>query len=885
MARLPKTKVGAFLVRPSRKRIAAAIVCAALIAGFGATSPALANPSEQPRDGRDFFPVPAAATVRSLGDIPSGPTTPGFPGLPESVPGLGIPLGGVGAGSFMVNQSGTFGPWFFGGSQDDSWETRALTQAAFHVREQVDGESPIVKTLAADGPTGTSVARSWESPLPAWNTLRPGEGSYAALYPFGYTSYTPFRSDVSMRFFSPIVAGEDRRTSLPVAYFDVRIANHTGKTSNVSVMFTMPNVPAHEGRQPATVRTDLTSTFAMDRRTGVQSVTLSSDGAQNSPDAVGSEWTIAAKPLHGQKVTYTTSWNANGDGSDVYAPFSASGSLTDSPIDHSNSAGAISVTVKLKPGQVTTVPFALSWDFPEVAFADNNTVWMRHYTNFYGAKEDIHNNYIAGSYPFHQSVKIARDALAKHDQSLKAVQRWWNPIANESAYPLVLRTAALNQLAQVPFKTALWEGGLVSNSVSPTGGSRQGTTVPGTHLYLGVDSNAGGGANGGMGTEVGTYSYLAYRQVFPTIERDRLEAKIDAVLADPSGDPWDPGMTSSTDPAAYTSSGDPFVTWLQGAQPSPGNVWFIDRPSENLFRLYDYWRSSNDRSFLTRAYPAMKKLLAYVQATIPPGSSLPQAPNMNAPSPDLKSPLPFANVFDIIPVNKVDAYDSQLYLLALESISAAGTKMAESPQTLSQWASQLGAAKSEYEATFWNPDHGYYRYTPGPTAHNDSVLLATFFAQHLAENAGLPDLVDPGHYRQQLTTQIGLFAPNSDSSGNPIGSPNMALPPGSSGFPYTGFAGSTYENGVWPTVNYVIAATYVDAATRFRNSDFRQEGLGLGSSVATQIWQVKANGYEFNAPLQWNKDDAGQWIYPAFESNLASWDLINAIKPVRIPTD
>ena len=58
--------------------------------------------------------------------------------------------------------------------------------------------------------------------------------------------------------------------------------------------------------------------------------------------------------------------------------------------------------------------------------------------------------------------------------------------------------------------------------------------------------------------------------------------------------------------------------------------------------------------------------------------------------------------------------------------------------------------------------------------------------------------------------------------------------------------------------------------------------MWCGSSVATQIWKVDANGYQFIAPLQWNKSNSGRWIYPAFVSNLASWDLINAIEPVHI---
>jgi len=880
-------------IRSSAVLLAVAVVTAGLPIG---------NAAAERQAGRDFFTVPAAATVRSLGAIAPGPCppdgsqvcqgeapTPYEPvkgNYPLTVPGLGVPLGGVGAGSFMINQSGTFGPWFFGGSQNDSWEMRALPQAAFHVREQVGSGQPTVRTLAIDGPqvkgtSGPVADRSWESPLPAWNRLRPGEGSYAALYPFGWTSYTALKTDVSMRFFSPIVAGEDRRTSLPVAYFDVRLANHTGKTSDMSVMFTMPNAPAHVGRKPATVRTGLSSRYSADRRTGVQAVTLSADDASNTPDAAKSEWTIAAKPQPGQRLT-TTSWNAAGDGSDVYAPFQQSGALGNDAIDSSSSAGAVAVSAKLRPGEVTTIPFALSWDFPQVAFADNNTVWMRRYTNFYGAKETPGNDYVKRSYPFHQSFRIADDALAGHDDALRAVERWWKPIATDDAYPAALRTAALNQLSQVAFKTSLWEGGLVSNAVAPTGGKRLGTSVPGTHLYLGVDSPAGGAANGGMGTEVGTFSYLAYSQVFPSIERDRLRAKMEATLADPHGDPRDPGMTSSVDPAQYRVEGNPFVTWTYGAEPAPGTVWFVDRPSENVFRLYDYARRHHDRKFLRSAYPAMRKQLAYVQGTIPEGSHLPVAPNMINPSPDLKSPLPYANVFDIIPVNGVDAYDAQLYLLALEATIAAARQLGHDSADLRK---ELSAAKAEFESVFWNADHQYYRYTPGPTENDDSVLLATFFAQHLAERAGLPDLVDLDRYRLQLRSQYATFMSRRDSEGRLLGAPNMALPPGKATFPYVGFLGTRFETEVWPSVNYVAAATYYEAGARFHNPELQRNGLEMASAVATQIWQVEKNTFMFDAPIGWNQSRADLYTYPAFESNLSVWELLNTIKPLRFPAD
>ena len=165
--------------RISRRAASLIGALAVLITGWSAPQ-ASASPTPDTR-ARDFFPNPAAATVADLGAIPPGPcppdasqvcqgTTPGpfepiLGNYPLSVSGLGVPLGGVGAGSFMINQSGTFGPWFFGGSQDDSWEMRALPQAAFHVREEVGSAPATVKTLAADGPQVSGTAGPVRGPV------------------------------------------------------------------------------------------------------------------------------------------------------------------------------------------------------------------------------------------------------------------------------------------------------------------------------------------------------------------------------------------------------------------------------------------------------------------------------------------------------------------------------------------------------------------------------------------------------------------------------------------------------------------------------------------------------------------------------------------------
>jgi non-lysosomal glucosylceramidase len=189
--------------------------------------------------------VPVGAYVRTLGDVspaqslvlPTAITPP--PGLPghdktTAVASGGISLGGIGAGSFEINQFGTFGPWNFDGQH----EQRILTQAALHIREQLKGQAASVRTLAMNGNIGDALPAAW--PL-----LNKGDAVYSALYPFGWINYKPFATRVITRFWSPIVSNSDELSSMPVAYFDVQVTNPKKVDATVSVMFTFPNAAAH----------------------------------------------------------------------------------------------------------------------------------------------------------------------------------------------------------------------------------------------------------------------------------------------------------------------------------------------------------------------------------------------------------------------------------------------------------------------------------------------------------------------------------------------------------------------------------------------------------------------------------------------------------------
>ncbi len=843
--------------------------------------------------------IPEAALVRPLGEPAPAPCTPKLSqvcegatptpfetlhgGYPMSLAGLGIPLGGIGAGSFMINQFGTFGPWNFGGDVDEHWEVRVLPQAAFHIREQMGDGAPLLETLAVPGPQvkgkeGPVPGRSWGGPLPAWHALRPGDGTYSALYPFGWIDYKPFQTEISLRFFSPIVVREDKRSSLPVAYFDMHIANYKATTAKVSVMFTMPNASPHEGRTPATVRSNLSASSFSDDSRGIKGVTLRSDGADNTPDAKASEWTIAARPPHGATFSYVTSWNATGDGSDIYHAFESNGRLDDTSLDQSNSAGAIAVAVELKPGEEITIPFVLTWDFPQVAFVDNKLIYMRRYTNFYGARETAGNDYIERSYSFHQSKAIAVDALSEHDQNLRAVKAWWQPIATDNAYPKILRTAALNQLYQIVFNDSFWEGGLVSNALQPSLGKRTGTSMPGLHLFATVDSGAGN--NSGNSVDVNSYNYLSYNLLFPSLERGRLIAFSEALELAPHYTDMGAGING------------PFVTYKNLPECAADRDNFIDIPSKFIARAYAYSHLNDDDAFLTRTYPAMLKAFHCLSNEIPAGRHLPVAAEMGLLAGDPQNPVDhkpqtfdvkgfkWPNTFDTLATKGPDSYDSGLYLLSLEIMIEAAKRQGSEPSKIVAMTRELGEAKAEFERTFWDPVHGYYAYTVYPHPGQTSTLLDTFFAQHIAERLELPDLVNLAHYKQQLSRTYSAFMAWHDPEGRPVGAPNMIAGKGVREWPMLGLLGSVQEEGVWPGVNYFAASTYVAAGKRLRNEKLIDDGISMGSAVATQTWLNKKNGYAFNTPMSWDRSDTTWYIYPAYERELAIWDLMESIKPL-----
>ncbi|MCS0627901.1 non-lysosomal glucosylceramidase [Telluria mixta] len=848
--------------------------------------------------------APQGAFVRTLGA--SKPSTPLV--LPPEVQGMGasyvnqsnqggrgIALGGLGTGSFMLNQQGTFGPWSFNGRQ----ENRVLPQAAFHLFEEVEGNAPTVKTLAA--PTSSSdkqpAATSFSygpngALLPAWPTLANGEATYKAMYPFGWIEYHGFKSKVVSRFWSPIVAKDELRSSMPVAYFDVQITNRSDRNENVAMMFTFPNAPIHvAGATPPfwlpfskphfapSVRTGHYTHFDVDPKTGVAGVTLGADHPTNTVDAQATEWTIAARPEANQAVSYVTSWNADGDGSDILKAFQARGTLPNAAIDQSKSAGAVSVKAALKPGESTTFRFALVWDIPrEVATTPSGerTVWMKRYTERFGAKQTADNDYVTNSYPERQGFNIASVLLGEHDNALKAVESWWSAVVGDPAYPDWVKGAALNQLFYNVYASSFYVNGLVSNNVPTSIGPRLGKVFGDTHLF-GL-ATGGDGADGAlMNADVSPYGYLNWAQLFPKVNRDLMRVSAEIVARNPVGALSDFGSVLG---------GSPFVDLKFSTSGLDGHFGFLDRQPKFVFRAYDEFLRTHDTTYFAYVYPAMVKAYDRFRQNVPAGSHL---------------PVGASSTYDWIPGKGHTLYNSTLYLLATQVMADATAQAVAlnikgaTGEARDRYAAELAAAKAEYESTFWDDARQHYRWssdvtnTTSGTTSEAGLFANGLYGQHLAEQAGLPDLVPKSHLIGHLKSVFRKSAlPFKDAGGRTRGVVNLLdnnydwFGKVVSANPFVG-GNDFMARELWAGSSYAVAATMIFNGKRFNDPELVSYGEIIGKDLSYQLWDNPELGFEFNAPEGWDVTSTKMARNSPYMRPLAVWDTLNAFKRLSIP--
>jgi len=349
--------------------------------------------------------------VRGVGQ-PSGAVTPPpadvwrvfeEPFLSE----IAFPLGGIGTGTVSLGGRGNFRDWEIANRPDKG---RDLDNTFFSLWFRRDGGE--ARTMILESELTPPYRGAFGIPrgdLPGMPRFR--EGRFLGSYPFARLELSDARVplDVSLECFNPFIPGNDEDSGIPVAIFYWHLENTGRAAIEATVMGSLQNMAGVDERGQNLNRfIDAGTHRGLHMTTGK----VSSDHP-----GFGS---LALATAHAD-VTYTTRW-ARGEWFDAQSlfwdDFSRDGRLdgiteSDPSPDNTTDVGSLGGIVRLEPGQAATIPFVMSWHFP-----NRQNYWLK---EIFGYDADT-SGPIIGNY-YKQLFDDAWDVASYTTENLERLER------------------------------------------------------------------------------------------------------------------------------------------------------------------------------------------------------------------------------------------------------------------------------------------------------------------------------------------------------------------------------------------------------------------------------------------------------------------------------
>jgi non-lysosomal glucosylceramidase len=772
--------------------------------------------------------IPAAAWRIPIGAPPANPGAlrPGIKyWMIDDGYWQGAPVGGFGAGTFSRSYRGHFERWHVKAGIHKYQDVAANQFAVF---AQQEGGAPVSMALAVGKPQGWTLA-SWNWSYPA------GDGEYAALYPKSWFVYETKALPVKLTVeqFSPVLPDNYKETSYPVAVYRWSAENPSDKPVTVSILFSWTNMVGWFRDRLRTFDGALNNQnidrFVTEKAAGGQISGIVFDRLRQGP--VSEEWdgqfAIATEPGDGAEVTYQATYAANGDGAEVWTPFSKDGRLPNQAPTIASSddalAGAIAVRFTLGPHEKRLVPMALSWDLPVVQFGGGRK-WNRHYTHFFGAE---------GTHAF----EIARAALENHEEWSKAIDAWQKPIVSDESKPLWYRGELFNELYYLADGGTLWgrerEG--FGNPAHPSAKNNDSFTYMECFDY----SNYGS-------LDVRFYGSFALLRFWPEIEKQEMREYTDSI---PESNPqhydwvWKSRRehrlveyTRKTPGSAPHDLGNP----LEDPLVNPNQYNFQDvsnwRDLNSKYVLM-VWRDyvltgSKDDAFLRYSWSAVQQAMERLKQYDTDGDGLIE----NGGFPD--------QTYDEWIAAGESAYTGSLYLAALKATARIAEKLGASAAAREYDALEERAAAA-YVKKLWTGS--YFRYAI-KGQDSEAIMAEQLAGQWYASLTGLGELVPKpirlSALRKVYDNNVRKFGNGEMGAVNGIG-PNGELLHSNSQIEEV-WTGTTF--GV---ASHMIAEGLVD------------EGFATAKGVNNVVWRDR--GYFFRTPEAYDIDGlfrAGMYMRP-----------------------
>jgi len=768
--------------------------------------------------------IPKAAWKRPLGLPLEHAGVTRVPGDIDDSYWQGVPVGGLGAGTFSRSYRGAFARWHITAA---CHKYEAVDANQFAMFQQVAGGAHGIAQVLRNGHPQGAALSSWQ-----WN-YPVAAGDYDALFPKAWFDYKwdKFPAHVVLEQFSPVLPNNYRESSYPVAVYRLHAENPTDKAVTVSVLLSWTNMSGWF----RTFARDFSGTPNQGNHNDFESEPIAGAGtmkgivfdrnrAGSAPNEWDGQFVIAALDSPGVEVTYQTTFQASGDGSAVWTPFSKDGRLANDRkswvSDKEKLAGAIAVRFTLRPGETKAIPLVIAWDFPLVQFGEGRK-WDRRYTDFYGASGQ-------------NAWKIARDGLLHAAQWSDAIDKWQAPYVKDESKPLWYRGMLFNELYPLTDGGTFW--------------GRQAGSDPRTAPIFALLECFDYAYYATL--DVRFYASLPLLKFWPDIEKQVMLQFADTVPKQwPEQGLWVWKSEQTGQPVTHkrkktgavphdlgVPEGDPFVSVNEpGWQDT--NDW-KDLNSKFVLMVYrDYVLSGRtDTAFLRRTWPAVKDAIEYLRQ-FDHGGGVPE----NGGYPD--------QTYDDWVTTGVSAYSGGLWLAALRAGEETARVLGDR-KSAAEYHALFLRGQQTYVSRLWNGE--YFRYDTGSESKDD-IQTDQLAGQWYANLTGLGDIVPRA---MQDSAMKKIFDFNVMKLGNgEMGAANGMAPDGS-------ILTNAEAREVWVGTTESFA------------------GLLMSEGLKSEAWKTtwglyhviyETRGYWFRTPEAW--DFTGNFRAGMYMRPMAIWAL------------
>ncbi len=681
----------------------------------------------------DPFSAPPSALHRS-NNHELAASSPKIPCLFKPLVGTGVPLGGIGTGGITRSSDGRFSRWTLKGGGVKVFNMPAN---GFILRVNRDGHAPVARSLQPAPDNEELGSFIFESNSPEWN----------GLFPLAWHKHENLEEiEAECLSFSPVIAGDIRSSTLPLAVFRWRLRNRGQTPAEVSLGFHFANLNGwfgdfQEGR-PHRVEAGCFN-LPMGTELGEGVILARRKVGEIPPEGTG-EWAIAVRSEQDIELSKTICFDGIGDGLEFWKPFRQSGDLPDlgegwlsesgfreTPPGHPTAA--VGARASIDPGNESIITMTLVWDLPVITFGQGRR-WYRSYSNDWGRNG---NN----------SKQLTELAFRSAEEWESQISSWHDSIATKLGSEPHRAGVAINE------SYFLVDGFTVFASPEDSPNNSKHFGIIECHDYALYNT-----------LDLWIYAAEAVARFFPELAAMVASDYAEHLLSIDKSfrrHRWDNRLfpVNPTDSCPHDLGGpgeDPFFT-ANSYTYRDGTIW-KDLNCDLILCLYREGKAMG-KEWRNNRFPAVRAAIEHLQIYDRDGDGVIE----NEGIPD--------QTFDNIPMLGASSYCGGLWIAALFAASEMAQEAGEKALS-TRWKKLARKASQAYNDKLFN---GSWFRVDTDGNFSEACFIEQLFGPFLARRLGLGDIVPEANARKALRS---IFERNFLAAGGGEGAVSLAeIPP------------------------------------------------------------------------------------------------------------